>query len=141
MIADGERRARVRRGSMLRTVALLLCPGWDLLADRFQAVELLRAAGIPDTVYGVQDVNPAVADEVPVLVHRDGRWTVGLWERGSFSGRAYGSEAEAARTFVQDVVTSTVVSMGGAGIDPHIKPRYDDAVRRALDEVGSWRPG
>ncbi|MFG2000556.1 hypothetical protein ACGFNU_15550 [Spirillospora sp. NPDC048911] len=121
---------------MLRTAALLLCPGWDLLRDRFQAVEMLRAAGIPDAVYGVQDAKPpAAADELPQLIQRDGRWTVGVSERGTFSGRAFDSEALAAQRLVQWVVFSTVVSMGGEGIEPHIVPAYRDAVRRALAEV------
>lgn len=135
--------ARVRKGSMLRTAALLLCPGWDLLRDRFQAVEMLRAAGIPDPAYGVQDANPPAsadsAEEVPQLIHRNGRWTLGLWQRGTFSGRAYDSEAQAAQMLVQWVVFSNVVSMGGEvggeTIEPNILPRYRDAVRRALAET------
>ncbi|KAB2343663.1 hypothetical protein [Actinomadura rudentiformis] len=140
---EAERRAniqaRVRKGSMLRTAALLLCPGWDLLRDRFQAVEMLRAAGIPDPTYVVQDANPAssayAAEELPQLVHRDGRWTLGVSQRGTFAGRAHPSEAQAAQLFVQWVLFSSVVSMGGEGIEPHIVSRYRDAVRRALAET------
>ncbi|MFI0445466.1 hypothetical protein [Actinomadura sp. 6N118] len=133
--------ARVRKGSMLRTAALLLCPGWDLLRDRFQAVEMLRAAGIPDPAYGVQDANPPgsaySAEELPQLVHRDGHWTLGSLQRGIFSGRAYDTEAQAVQLLVQWVIFSYVVSMGGEGIEPHIVPRYRDAVRRALAETTS----
>ncbi|MFF5263101.1 hypothetical protein ACFY4C_29585 [Actinomadura viridis] len=140
-----ENRARVRKGSALRTAALLLCPGWDLLRDRFQAVDALRAAGIPDTAYGVQDANPPSAsysaEGLPQLVHRDGRWTVGAWERGTFSGRGFDTEALAARALVQEVVFSLVVSMGGEGIEPHIVPAYRDAVRRALEETGELVSG
>ncbi|GAA3943771.1 hypothetical protein GCM10023085_27160 [Actinomadura viridis] len=138
-------RARVRKGSALRTAALLLCPGWDLLRDRFQAVEALRAIGIPDTAYGVQDANPPSAsysaEGLSQLVHRDGRWMIGVWERGTFTGRAFDNEPLAARAFVQNVVFSLVVSMGGEGIEPHILPAYQDAVRRALEETGGLVSG
>ncbi|WP_119730233.1 hypothetical protein [Thermomonospora amylolytica] len=144
------RRADVRKGGVLRTVALLLCPGWDLVSDRFQAVELLRGAGVPDSAYDVQDANPALpeidAESMPRLLRRDGRWSVGATERGRFSGRAYETEAEAARAFIQTVIALEAVSMGGVGvggkkIEPHIRPRYQEAARRALAEASALLSG
>ncbi|PJN22059.1 hypothetical protein CG736_30040 [Kitasatospora sp. CB02891] len=66
-----------------------------------QLMAALREAGVPDRQYGLQvrdlPSSEYIQESIPVLVdHRDGRWTIDVWERGEHWVEAsFDSEEEA----------------------------------------------
>ncbi len=135
-------RDNVRRGSILRTAALLLIPEWDIGhdLDRWELVRRLQVFGVePLDHYWVEGVDGLPQPGELVLQMRrgsGGEWVIGNTERGSFheTGR-FSVEAHACQFMLRQIVMREVTTMGTKPERAHILPKYQALVRRALTEA------
>jgi len=135
-------RGDARRGSILRTAALLLVPKWDIELDfdRWDLADRLREFGVaPRGRYWIEGVDGLPQPEELVWQLRrgpDGEWVVGKEERGSFRVRGrFTVEAHACQWLFREIVTHEVTAMGSRQEPPHIVPKYRAQVRDALTEA------
>ena len=132
---------RVRRGSLLRTAALLSAAGWDVLWDRHDLVDLLTAVLGPARPYyieGVGDTRRFDMDGGTLAMVRDGTgWAVGGAERGRLVGKVhFAAEGDACRWMAIQAIGGQVASMGsGPDRPPHIVDQYRAKVAAALAEA------
>ncbi len=136
----------VRDGCLLRIASDLLVPFGELgHLDRVELIEWLSQVGI-EPATGPQGLgsfwvegacpDPEPRDEVTVL-RRDGDWwIIGYWERGSFRvDHRFGSEGDACRWLLHDLVAHHATSMGTTELLPHARGDFKSKMVAVLGEV------
>ncbi|MEU5696718.1 hypothetical protein [Actinosynnema sp. NPDC020468] len=81
-----------------------------MTVDRVALVEALDRAGIPRAMYeieGVREFGAVPPTDFYFLRERDGRWQIGVYERGEYDPfEEYDAESEATTAFHQRLITA-----------------------------------